>query len=90
MSDYCDIYALRVTTKEAVPTDPKHWVVMVKEGKRKAPQCFMRAGFVTEDEAMSWCRALVNDYENATEIFAYELDKNEYLREKRRKVWSQK
>lgn len=90
MSDYCDIYALRISTPNATPADPKHWVVMVKEGKRKVPWCFKRAGFVTEDEAMSWCRALVNDYEDATEIFAYELDKNEYLREKSRKVWSQK
>lgn len=83
MGKYCDIYALAVKTKGAVPADPKHWVVMVKEGKQE-PWCFMRAGFVTRDEAMSWCRALVNDYEDATEIFAYELDKNEYLREKNR------
>lgn len=85
MSDYCDVYALRVTTPNATPADPKHWVVMIKEGRRKTPWRFMRAGIVTEDEAMNWCRTLVDDYEDATEIFAYELDKNEYLHEKNRR-----
>lgn len=71
MSDYCDIYALRISTPSAAPADPKHWVVMIKEGKRKTPWRFMRAGMLTEDEALNWCRTLVDDYEDATEIFAY-------------------
>ena len=77
MSEYVDIYALRVTNPSQRPVNPKHWVVMIKQFGGK-PWEFKRGGLMTENEAMRWCKTLVNDYEDATEIFAYELSKPEY------------
>ena len=76
MSNTVEIYELKLENARFRPTDPNHWIVMVKEFNNK-PWEFKRGGLMTREKALNWCRLLADDYEDATEVFAYELDNSE-------------
>ena len=78
MEDFVNI-TVSECHKTLRPTDPAHWVVIVTQ-RGQEPWEFIRGGIVTKDSALGWCYDLADDYPDAVEVCAYELDRREYAR----------
>jgi hypothetical protein len=76
MEDFVNI-TVSECHKTLRPANPAHWVVIVTQ-RGKEPWEFIRGGIVTKDSALGWCYDLADDYPDAVEVCAYELDRREY------------